>query len=94
MQRLTEGVRVPVVQLNVVSGVNARPDADRGADDERYGLGFGFSHGLGRRAIVATLVKELVRLCVSEHKPTYVLQLVMSGQPAPSVSRPCATSLG
>jgi hypothetical protein len=80
MQRLTQGVRVPVVELNVVSGVHARPDADRGADDERHGLGFGFSHGLGRRSILTTLVKELVRLCDPLHKPTYVLQLVMSSQ--------------
>jgi len=72
MQRLTQGVRVPFVELNVGSGVHARPDADRGADDERHGLGFGFSDGLGRRSIVATLVKELVRLCSEAHKRTYV----------------------
>ena len=71
MQRLTQGVRVPVVELNVGSGVHARPDADRGADDERHGLGFGFSDGLGRRSIVATLVKELVRLCSEAHKRTW-----------------------
>ena len=68
MQRLTQGVRVPVVELNVGSGVHARPDADRGADDERHGLGFGFSDGLGRRSIVATLVKELVRELMDEHR--------------------------
>src|SRR5712691_8966985 len=68
MQRLTQGVRVPIVELNVISGVHARPDADRGADDERHSLGFGFSHGLGRRSIVATLVKELVCELVDEHR--------------------------
>ena len=57
MQRLTEGLRVAVVKLNIISGVYARPDADRGADDERHGLGFSFSHGLGRRSIVTALVK-------------------------------------
>src|SRR5207253_1571011 len=61
MQRLTERVRVAVVELNVVSGVHARSNADRGADDERHGLGLGFPHGLGRRSSVTTLVKELVR---------------------------------
>ena len=71
MQRLSEGIGVAVVELNVVSGVHARPDADRGADDERHGLGFGFSDGLGRRSIVATLVKELVRLCSEAHKRTW-----------------------
>src|SRR5256885_3708456 len=50
MQRLTKRVRVAVVELNVVGGVHARPDADRGADDEGHGLGFGFPHSLGRRS--------------------------------------------
>ena len=68
MQRLTKRVRVAVVQLNVVIGVYARPDADRGGNDERYGLGFGLSHGLGRRSIVATLVKELVCELVDKHR--------------------------
>jgi hypothetical protein len=63
MQRSTKHVRVAVVELNVVTRVHARPDADRGADDERHGLGFGFAHGLGRWSIVATLVKQLVPLC-------------------------------
>jgi hypothetical protein len=40
--------------------VYARPDADRSADDERDGLGFGFAYGLERRSIVATLVKQLI----------------------------------
>ena len=52
MQRLTQGLRVAVVELNIISGVYARPDADRGADDERHGLGFSFSDGLGRWSIV------------------------------------------
>ena len=68
MQRLTQGVRVAVIELNVVSGLYARPDADRSADNERHGLGFGFAHGLGRRSIVATLVKELVCELVDEHR--------------------------
>jgi len=68
MQRLTQRVRVPVVELNVIRGVNARPDADRGADDERHGLGFGFAHGLGRRPIVAVLMKELVGELMDEHR--------------------------
>ena len=67
MQRLPQGVRVAVVELNVVSGVHARPDADRGADDERYGLGFGFADGLRRRSIIAALVKELVCEFVDQH---------------------------
>ena len=67
MQRLTQRVRVAVVELNVVSGVHARPDADRGADDERHSLGLGFSHGLGRRSIATTLVKEFVCELVDEH---------------------------
>jgi hypothetical protein len=67
MQRLTQRVRVPVVQLNVVSGVYARPDADRGADNKRHGLGFGFADGLRRRSIIAALVKELVRKFVDQH---------------------------
>ena len=75
MQRSTKRVRIAVVKLNVVSGVHARPDADRGADDERHSLGFGFSHGLGRRSVVTTLVKEFVGLCSEAHKPTYVLRL-------------------
>jgi hypothetical protein len=57
MQRLTQGVRVAVVELNVVSGVYARPDADRTADNERNGLGFGFAHSLGRGTIITALVK-------------------------------------
>ena len=68
-------VKAQAVQPNVVSGVHARPDADCGADDERYGLGFGFSHGLGRRSIIATLMKELMGLCVSEHKHTWTKPL-------------------
>src|SRR5437588_314837 len=68
MQRLTQGVRVPVIKLNVVSGVHARPDADRDADDECHSLGFGFSHGFGRRSIVTALVKELVRELVDKHR--------------------------
>ena len=68
MQRLTQGVRVPVVELNVVTRVHARPDADRGTDDERHSLGFGFAHRLGRRSIVAPLVKELVGEFVNEHR--------------------------
>ena len=67
MQRLSEGIGVAVVELNVVSGVHARPDAHRGADDERHGLGFGFAHGLGRGSIDPTLVKELVCEFVDEH---------------------------
>ena len=67
MQRLTQGVRVPVVELNVGSGVHARPDADRGADDERHGLGFGFADGLRRWSIIAALMKELV--CEFVDKP-------------------------
>jgi hypothetical protein len=77
IQRLTQGVRVAVVELNVVGGVHARPDTDRGADDERHGLGFGFAHGLGRRSVVTALVKQLVRLCTSEHKRTYVRAMIM-----------------
>jgi hypothetical protein len=57
MQRLTQGIRVAVVELNVISGVYARTDADRSADDKRDGLGFGFAHGLGRRPVVAALMK-------------------------------------
>ena len=70
MQRLTQGVRVPVVQLNVVSGIHARPDADRGADNKRHGLGFSFAHGLGRRSIVAALMKQLVGELMDEHRGT------------------------
>ena len=77
MQRLTQGIHVPVIELNVIVGVHARPDADRGADDERHGLGFGFAHGLGRRPIVAALMKELVRLCNGSHKHTYVRGVLM-----------------
>ena len=67
MQRLTQGVRVSVVELNAISGVHARLDADRGPDDERHGLGFGFADGLRRRSIIAALVKELVREFVDQH---------------------------
>ena len=70
MQRLTQSIHVPIIELNVVSGVHARPDADRCADNERHGLSFGFSEGLGRWAIVATLVEELMRLCSEVHKHT------------------------
>jgi len=73
MQRLTQGVRVPVVQLNVVSGVHARPDADRGGDDERHRLGLGFADGLGRRSVVAALVKQLVCLCDLLHNAEHFL---------------------
>ena len=68
MQRSTQRVRVAVVKLNVVSGVHARPDADRGADNKRHSLGFGFAHGLGSWSIVATLVKQLVCELVDEHR--------------------------
>src|SRR3989442_1675140 len=104
MQRSTKRVGVAVVELNIVSGVHTRPDADRGADNKRHGLGFGFADGLRRRSIIAALVKELVCLCASEHKHTYVLQLVMSGQVQarslpggpraaahPTASKACAT---
>ena len=68
MQRLPQRVRVSVVELNVVSGVHARSDADRGTDDERHSFGFGFSHALGRPSIVTTLVTELVCELVDEHR--------------------------
>lgn len=68
MQRLTQGVHVAVVELNVVGGVYARPNADRGADDERHGLGFSFAHGLGRWSIVAALVKQLVGELVDKYR--------------------------
>jgi hypothetical protein len=57
MERLTQRVRVAVVELNVICGVYARPDADRTADNERNGLGFGFAHGLGRGSIFTALEK-------------------------------------
>ena len=68
IQRLTQSVRVAVVELNVVSGIHARPDADRGADDERHRLGFCFAQGLGRRSIIAALVEQLMCELVDEHR--------------------------
>jgi hypothetical protein len=47
--------------------------ADRCTDNERHGLSFGFSDGLGRWTIVATLVEEFVCLCLDAHKHIYVL---------------------
>jgi hypothetical protein len=66
--QVAQRVGAAVVELNVLRGVHARPNADRGADDERDGLSFGFSRGLGRRSIVATLVKEFVWEPVDEHR--------------------------
>jgi hypothetical protein len=77
MQRATKRVRVAVVELNVVSGVHTRSDADRGGDDERHRLGFGFADGLRRRSVVAALVKQLVCLCSETHKRTYVRGALM-----------------
>src|SRR5258705_6157341 len=51
IQRLTQSVRVAVVELNVVGRVDARPDADRCADDERHGLCFGLSYGFARGSV-------------------------------------------
>ena len=68
IQRLTQSVRVAVEELNVVAGIHTRPDADRGADDERDRFGFCFAHGLGRRSIVAALVNQLMGELVDEHR--------------------------
>src|SRR5262245_60079593 len=68
MQGVTQGVRVALVELNVVTGIDAGPDADRCADDERHGLGFGLSHRLGGRSLVITLVKQLMGELVDKHR--------------------------
>lgn len=78
----TEGLAqrgsVAAIQVDVVAGRVRDIEANRVANNERNGFSFQFARITRARTVVA-VVKKFVRLCVSEHKPTYVLQSVMFG---------------